>query len=178
MHFLLNFVVEDVLEHLLKYFSLPCMSQNLTVFTGLTGLTRFTGCTRFTSSESLSSTCDCLLGSLVSHISDCIHVPRDSCWGCNANKQDFSARRETGRVWMERPGKSFHFLQMRWIVHATSHNSQGSLERFQDMGLGLLQSLTKNGFNVGPNIYFIHFNLWLVKKVLKELNHRTMTISS
>ena len=39
---MLNFVVEDVLEHLLKYFSLPCMSQNLTVFTGLTGLTRFT----------------------------------------------------------------------------------------------------------------------------------------
>ena len=29
MHLLLNFVVEDVLEHLLKYFSLPCMSQNL-----------------------------------------------------------------------------------------------------------------------------------------------------
>ena len=35
--------------------------------------------------------------------------------------------------------------------------SRGSPEKFQDMGL--LQSLTKNLFNVGHNIYFINFNL-------------------
>ena len=49
---------------------------------------------------------------------ECIHVPRHPCRKSNANNCFVSARREVGRVRMERPGKYFPFRLM--IVHTTN----------------------------------------------------------